>query len=60
MLVILVVAIVSDCLLMMSWALGMLVMVVAVTITSLTVVVITIGCGGHWTCDGHHHCRQRR
>jgi len=43
MLVILVVAIVSDCLLMMSWALGMLVMVVAVAIASLTVVVITIG-----------------
>ena len=40
MLVILVVAIVSDCLLMMSWALGTMVMVVAVTITSLTVVVI--------------------
>jgi len=47
MLVILVVAIVSDCLLMMSWALGMLVMVVAVAIASLTVVVITIGHGDH-------------
>jgi len=59
MLVILAVPIVSDCLLMMSWALGTLVIVVAVVIASLTVVVITIGRGGHWTCDGRRRHRQR-
>jgi len=39
MLVILVVPIVSDCLLMMSWALGMLVIVVVIGLVMVIVVV---------------------